>query len=264
MDSARRHVFLSPHYDDIALSCGGTAALASNAGERAEVALIFGNRPDPDAPLTDFAADMHEKWGMGAGEVIDRRRAEEATAAAALGVTTVFLPFHDAIYRGDRYRSDEQLFGGPASDEQDLPERIAAAANLGGPPDPTVRVHAPLAIGHHVDHLHAYATGLLLAQRGWEVRFYEDLPYALRPSGVDDRIASLHSQAVPGPLTEVTSVWARKMDAIMAYRSQLKVIFEDYAGVAAHRQAIDEAMASYARNRGNGMLAERAWVASFT
>ena len=50
-----RHLFLSPHYDDIALSCGGTAALLARAGRDPEVALIFGDHPDPAAPLTPFA-----------------------------------------------------------------------------------------------------------------------------------------------------------------------------------------------------------------
>src|SRR5687768_4772628 len=117
-----RHVFLSPHYDDIALSCGGTAALLAQFGRQPEVALIFGDHPDPDAPLTAFAQAMHNQWGLDAAQVITGRRAEEATAGRVLGTRAVFLPFRDAIYRGERYLGDDQLFGEPAADELDLAE----------------------------------------------------------------------------------------------------------------------------------------------
>ncbi|MEZ4497719.1 MAG: hypothetical protein R2845_13310 [Thermomicrobiales bacterium] len=56
-----RHIFLSPHYDDIALSAGGTAALVASAGKQADIALVFGSEPDPSQPLSVFAEEMH-RW----------------------------------------------------------------------------------------------------------------------------------------------------------------------------------------------------------
>ncbi|MEZ4506381.1 MAG: SelB C-terminal domain-containing protein [Thermomicrobiales bacterium] len=79
------HLFISPHYDDIALSCGGTAALVAEAGKDAVVALLFGDHPDPDQPMTPFADHMHAEWGMSADEVIAGRRAEEASRPEFLG-----------------------------------------------------------------------------------------------------------------------------------------------------------------------------------
>lgn len=256
-----RHLFLSPHYDDIALSCGGTAATLSRHGRRPEIALIFGDRPDPSQPLTAFARQLHDEWKLSAEEVIGARRREEAAATAAMGADERVLPFHDAIYRGERYLNDEQLFGPPHADETDLGARIAAAAGLGGEPDAggSVRVYAPLAVGQHIDHQHAFNAGSALAARGWDVWFYEDLPYSLFPGRKDGRIAALGAAIEPGPAVDISETWETKIDAILAYPSQLTVIFRVYVDVGTSRAQIDGAMSAYARNAGDGVRAEQFW-----
>ncbi len=256
-----RHIFLSPHYDDIALSSGGTAAVLSAAGRTPEVALIFGDHPDPAVPLTAFAQKLHRQWGMSADEVISGRRAEESVASMALGTCDRFLPFRDAIYRGERYLGDDDLFGTVKPDESEIPGQIIEALRLCEDGAGSTRIYAPLAIGYHVDHQHAYLAGLELIRRGWEVWFYEDLPYGLRQDNVDarrDQVAADNLAA--GPTVDVTSAWNRKIDAIMAYPSQLAVIFGQYVGVGASRPAIDQAMHAYAMSAGDGVLAERFWA----
>jgi len=255
-----RHIFLSPHYDDIALSCGGTAAVLSAAGRTPEVALIFGDHPDPAQPLTGFAQQLHKQWGMGAEEVISGRRAEERMASVALGTCDRFLPFRDAIYRGERYLSDDDLFGTVKADESDLPGKIIDELRLYADGADNTRIYAPLAIGHHVDHQHAYLAGLELIQRGWEVWFYEDLPYGLKQENVNSRRGQIVQDGLePGPAVAVGSQWKRKIDAIMAYPSQLSTIFGQYVGIGTSRAAIDEAMNAYARSMGDGVPAERFW-----
>jgi LmbE family N-acetylglucosaminyl deacetylase len=255
-----RHIFLSPHYDDIALSCGGTAAVLSAEGRTPEVALIFGEHPDPAQPLTAFARQLHHQWGMSADEVISGRRAEERMASVALGTCDRLLPFRDAIYRGERYLSDDDLFGKVKPDESDLPARIIDELRLCADGAGNTRVYAPLAIGHHVDHQHAYLAGLELIRRGWEVWFYEDLPYGLKQENVDARRSQIEDDGMrPGPIVAVDSQWNRKIDAIMAYPSQLSTIFGQYVGIGTTRAAIDEAMTAYACSMGDGVPAERFW-----
>jgi len=253
------HVFISPHYDDIALSCGGTAALVSEAGQDAVVALLFGDHPDPDQPMTPFANQMHADWGMTADEVIAGRRAEEAESSRILGVRDVYLPFRDAIYRRDSYLSDDDLFGIPKDADRELPELIALALEAEGFLAKGTRVYAPLASGFHVDHQLAFLAGLLLDQAGWEVWFYEDLPYSLLPGRVADRIARAGVDLAVAGTVDVSSVWTKKIDAIMAYPSQLKVIFESYVGAGSSRDEIDDVMGAYSREAGNGRNAERFW-----
>ncbi|HEY6565404.1 MAG TPA: PIG-L family deacetylase, partial [Pirellulaceae bacterium] len=191
-----RHIFLSPHYDDIALSGGGTAATLAAAGRTPEIALIFGDHPDPTVPMTAFANMLHEQWGLTAEEVINSRRSEERVASITMGSCDRFLPFRDAIYRGERYVSDEDLFGIVKSDEADIPDLIISELKLCAAGIGSTRIYAPLAIGFHVDHQHAYNAGLELIRRGWEVWFYEDLPYGLLPANVERRVPVLDADGL--------------------------------------------------------------------
>jgi LmbE family N-acetylglucosaminyl deacetylase len=256
-----RHLFLSPHYDDIALSVGGSVAKLSDAGRRVEEAILFSAEPDPAAPLTPFAAAMHAGWGLAPDEVIAGRRREETTAAALLGMEVRLLPFQDAIYRGERYLDNADLFGPVASDEADLPAKIARALASTDRPDAGRRLYAPLAIGGHVDHQLAFAAGIDLARSGHEVWFYEDLPYALKPANRAARMAALTAAGIAlaiAAVVDVTAVWERKLSAIEAYPSQLPTVFG--GGGSGHtRRAIDAQLRRYAEEIGGGVGSERFW-----
>jgi LmbE family N-acetylglucosaminyl deacetylase len=253
-----RHILLSPHYDDIALSIGGTTRLLALAGTDAQIALINGSEPDPNAPLTAFAEELHTAWGFGPREVVSSRRAEEAAAAATLGVRDVYLPFHDAIYRGERYVSNSDLFGAPKADEADLHQAIIATLGLPATADGSVRIYAPCAIGFHVDHQHAFLAGVALARQGWEVWFYEDLPYALKPGSRDTRFARNGVALTEAGAVDVSSVWQTKLDAIFAYPSQLETVFA-YVNHGCSRAEIDAVMRDYALESGGGIIGEHFW-----
>ena len=197
LPAPQRHLFLSPHYDDIPLSAGATVRLLADHGLTPETLVVFGAQPDPHQPLTPFARELHDAWGLEANDVIASRRAEENAAAAILGAQTGVLPFLDAIYRGDHYLSDDDLFGTPAAAEWSLPAQIAASLGLAATPDPSTRIYAPLGIGRHVDHQHVFLAAMELETMGWDVWFYEDIPYAMKPGAFDARMADL---AVPSLL----------------------------------------------------------------
>ena len=256
-----RHLFLSPHYDDIPLSAGATVRLLADHGLTPETLVVFGSEPDRARPLSAFAEAMHEQWGLTANEVIASRQAEEAAAAALLGAQTRVLPFRDAIYRGDFYLSDEDLFGSPATEEAALAAAIAASLDLADSPDATVRIYAPLGVGKHVDHQIVHLAGQELASRGWDVWFYEDIPYALRPMALDTRLAEIGAATRLEPVAHIParSTWDRKIDAILRYPSQLETVFLQYVGVGTTRDEIDEALSAYAARAGDGAMAERFW-----
>jgi LmbE family N-acetylglucosaminyl deacetylase len=253
-----RHIFVSPHYDDIALSCGGTAALVAQHGREPLVALLFGSEPNPNEPLTAFAEELHRQWGMKADEVIAGRRREEAAASAILGTRDSFAPFQDAIYRGDQYTSDAQLFGSPAAGDVGLPSAIIESLELTRSPDRDSRIYVPLAVGNHVDHQIAFAAGVELAKSSWEVWFYEDLPYGLRQGAREERIEGSGQALTVGAVVNVSEVWTSKILAIMSYPSQLEVIF-NYVGSGHSQDAIDATMLAYARDSGGGIPSERFW-----
>ena len=255
------HLFLSPHYDDIALSTGGTVRALADAGRRPETIVIFGSEPDPDQPLTPFAAAMHEGWGLDARQVITSRQAEEHVASAHIGASQRVLPLRDAIYREDYYLSDDDLFGSPHPAESDIPAMIIAALDLPENPDPNIRIYAPLAIGNHVDHQHAFNAAIALTNAGWNVWFYEDSPYSLRSGATESRLADVASTTLMNvsALVSVERTWDPKIDAIMSYPSQLATIFHHYVGISPSRAGIDHALRERALNIGEGKLVERFW-----
>jgi LmbE family N-acetylglucosaminyl deacetylase len=262
LTGATRHIFLSPHYDDIPLSAGATVSLLANGGFAPEVFVIFGSEPDPTQPLTDFAESLHRAWGLSASEVIASRQAEEQAAAAVLGAKSSVLPFRDAIYRDRLYLSDDDLFAAsPSPAEQGLPTSLTASLPLPDEPDPATRIYAPLGVGRHVDHQLAFRAGAELADEGWEVWFYEDTPYALRPNAVEDRLAVLSEAPTMEPVARipVDAVWEQKIDAILRYPSQLETVFRQYVGVGTSREEISAALHDYATKVGNGVASERFW-----
>ncbi len=255
-----RHLFLSPHYDDIPLSAGATVRLLTDHGLAPETLVVFGSEPDRDRPLSAFAEAMHEGWELTANEVITSRQAEEAAAAALLGAQTRVLPFQDAIYRGDSYLSNEDLFGSPATEEASLPAAIAASLDLANSPDAAIRIYAPLGVGKHVDHQIVHLAGQELAGRGWDVWFYEDIPYALKPMSLETRLAEIDGTRLePVARIPADSTWDQKIDAILRYPSQLETVFLQYVGVGTTREEINESLSAYAARAGEGAMAERFW-----
>ena len=267
---ATHHIVLSPHYDDMALSIGATMATFADANRQVTDLIVFGAEPS-GVTLHAFAQHHHDRWGLTAVEVVTARRAEEARAVQILGAATANLPFVDAIYRSDYYVSDSMLFGSPAPAESDLPERIATAAvetaralvrtDDRSLPE-SVRFYAPLAIGNHVDHQTVFEVAVRLNGLGYVVWLYEDLPYAMIGDNSDHRRAVLASLGIR--IETVASIptdtgWTRKIEAVLAYPSQLETVFRNYAGVEPSSGAIDSALGDYHSAAGDGDSVERFW-----
>ncbi len=219
-------LFLAPHYDDVALSCGGTVAALADAGAQPVVVTIFGGEP-ASTDLTAFARWQHERWGTNATDTVATRIAEDQAAAAALGCRTAVLPFLDAIYRGESYLSDEALFGSVQASDAGLVAEVAATVEgvLGAAEQQESTIYVPLAIGNHVDHQIVYQVGQRLAGAGWRVLAYEDFPYAALGDAAEARLAQVASAIGPAVTKSIESTVARRLAAIAAYQSQLPVIF---------------------------------------
>lgn len=249
-----RSIFLAPHYDDVALSCGGLVAALAADGDSPLIVTVFGGTPT--GQLTDFAMTMHRQWGFGPEDAVAMRRKEESCAAAALGAESMWLDFLDAIYRDGRYMSDPDIFGEIDQAEWNLANEIVNALirrdelSLSAPGI----IYVPLAIGNHVDHQHVLAVGRLLALHGHDVWTYEDFPYAGDPQWRNSiaarasEVTSNESRVVA--LTEAQL--AQKVRAVLCYKSQLDIIFRHQGDPAA-------SVRRYASSVGGGRPAERFW-----
>lgn len=251
----RRPIFLSPHYDDAALSCGGTLAALADGSERPLVLTIFGG--EPPGPLNAFAAEMHRLWGLEPADGIAHRRREETCAAKELGVESHWLDLPDAIYRGERYLCDQHLFGAVHPEEATLYRDIRDAmfAFLDTRQlDPSV-VYCPLGVGNHVDHQLVLATARTLTYRGYQVIAWEDYPYAGDP-GVEVEPVAIRRTTGEPELRELSEdQLARKIRAIGCYASQHDVIFRFQGDPATAARA-------WVERAGDGAPAERFWPLS--
>lgn len=214
-------VFVQPHFDDVALSCGGTVAGLAAAG-RPRIVTIFGGVPEGES--SEFVRFQHERWGLSDIDAVVRRREEDRAAAKQLGdtVDVVWFDFLDAIYRQPHYASDEALFGSLISEDRPLVAEIAdELAPLG---DVFV---VPMAIGKHVDHQLAFLAGKALQRSGKTVWLYADQPYTLDPGAFHERLGELGdpSSCRHGVSPEQ---FDRRWRAIECYGSQLPVVFRDY------------------------------------
>jgi LmbE family N-acetylglucosaminyl deacetylase len=236
-------VVLAPHADDAVLSCGGRLWGLQAAGEPARVITIFAGIPAGDE-LPEFAGRLHARWGD-PPQLGLLRRAEDRAALARLGVADVLqLDELDCIYRlgpsGDPlYTSDAAIFDRVHPEDATLPDRLAAALVAALPARDDCRVLAPLGAGQHVDHQLAYRLSLHLADGGYAVTYYEELPYAAltgaevsrdHPLGAESLLAAALA-ARPGwrstTLALGEAALAAKVDAMAYYRSQLPVLFGD-------------------------------------
>ncbi|MGD1993045.1 MAG: PIG-L family deacetylase, partial [Anaerolineae bacterium] len=232
-----RHVFLSPHLDDVVLSCGGTVARLAQQRESVLVVTVFGGDPDLDR-LSSFAQETHAAWGDPPTPYATRR-AEDRAGVARLGATPLHLGFQDAIYRRDAagvpiYTSNEVLFGPPRATDGALVDRLetvlrSLVCRLG----PTA-LYIPLAVGRHVDHqLVARAAWRLLAPPSTapELWWYEDFPYAAGgfPEHAPDTVSAALARWSEGTWRsrEMAIDPAVKIEAIDCYASQVPMLFED-------------------------------------
>jgi LmbE family N-acetylglucosaminyl deacetylase len=253
------HLFLSPHFDDAALSCGGTVHRLGQRGEAVTVQTVMGGVPVV-MPDTTIVRTLHERWQLGEQPVY-RRAQEDQAAIHGLGAEWVRMEYwEDCIYRLSRdgrplYDNGEAIFDFPDPDDQTahlLPSVVIAAERLD-------TLYAPLAAGNHVDHqiVRNWALNLRTLSPWIMLKFYEDYPYSAQEQAVERarqhfiRLGIMLRQEVV--VLDDAAVEAR-IAAIACYTSQISSFWPDLATMAASvRETLLRA--------GDGVPAERFWIA---
>lgn len=230
--TSHRHIFLSPHFDDIAYACGGTLGVQVSVGLRPLVITVFGGAPQQQTGLSSFALDIHRKMGFSQDvqAAVQTRRQEDAAAMELLGVDYFWLDYPDAIYRGTPayYTQDNQLMGGEVNaDDRWIDEELAETLVTLRKRLPDTVWYAPLGIGRHVDHQIVCSAADRLAQLGAKVNLYEDFPYvARRPDALIERLDEFGNTLEPG-LVEMSEMLHLRQNAAARYTSQIAVNFSD-------------------------------------
>jgi LmbE family N-acetylglucosaminyl deacetylase len=246
------HIYLSPHLDDVVLSCGGLIARQVQSGESVAAITVFSGSPSTER-LSPFAQMLHARWQASVPTEVDvsdpylMRREEDRQAFLAISpaITVIHLDLLDCIYRTNQagewlYTSETAIFGEVDPDDPAL-EQLNAL-----PPFPDdARLYIPLTVGNHVDH---QVVRRVVEQWGLpedRIFYYEDYPYAARAGSVEacldgemwaERVIPLSDEAV-----------AAKIRGIAAYRSQISSFWPTH-------QAMVEAISAFAEQRGGEIL----------
>ncbi|MBA3945882.1 MAG: PIG-L family deacetylase [Herpetosiphonaceae bacterium] len=242
------HIFIAPHLDDVALSCGGLVALQVAQGQRTLVVTICAGSAGPALRLTPYIAYLHATWNLG-DDPIALRREEDIRALAQLNVDGLHLDELDAVYRDPAYGSRDGIFGALIAHDPLVAAATVVLTTL-RQQNPAARMYLPLAVGNHVDHQAVWAARQVLV--GTSVAFYEDFPYAAQPQAVPARIATLGDRLVP-ELVPIEPFLPRRLAAIAEYRSQQSELF--------HGAKMEDVVVRYAAAvDGYDHYSERLWL----
>ena len=232
----QKWIYLSPHLDDVVISCGGLVWEQINAGQVVEIWTLCAGDLLP-GPLSPFAQELHARWQTGLDAVASRRQ-EDQRACRELDAACYHFPFPDCIYRTDRdgchlYANEQAIFGILQPADTALVETVSRAiSDRLSTRDILV---SPVAIGNHIDH---QLTRAAAEASGHPLWYYADYPYAherqeeiqkLYQTGWEAKTFSLSDDAL--------QAWVR---AVSAYQSQLSSFWpgkdELLADLKAYRQ----------------------------
>jgi len=230
MKNKRKHIFLSPHLDDVILSCGGLMLQLIKANEKVQTVTVFSGIPDAidkPSPLISHIHSLYENLN----DIVQVRRIEDKSAVELLGADFLHLNFLDCIYRTDEINNyyvltEADIFGNLKQPDQNLPEKIVAQIEaLYSPTD--IQLYAPLGIGSHIDHTITRLVALLLNKKGFSLVLYEDYPYSennMNSEKAYTTLAGIRYQKKNISLSEQDL--NQKINAIASYRSQLRMLFD--------------------------------------
>jgi len=227
--------FLSPHFDDIALSCGGLVWTLSQAGHQVEICTICSGEP-PAGPLSSFAESLHQRWDTGA-QAVTSRKTEDQESCTVMGAAWRYAGVPDCIYRpgGNSgafyYDSEEQLFGELHPAEVGLAANTAAYIQSALEPGDLIVV--PLALGGHVDHR---LTRQAAEQVHAVMLYYADYPYLLEKKEQLDSLVRMGWQPRHFSITsDGLRAW---QSAVAAHDSQISTFWADLESMKAAIKAL--------------------------
>ena len=222
------HLYISAHFDDVSLSCGGQIFRHTAIGDSVLVVTITGGEPSGE-PHSDTVQKLHDRWfdslGETTGSMVVHRRAEDRAAFDVLRADVLHLNFLDAIYRAGPdgaplYPGPIDMFG--AFNPADAGEIDAVAAALAALPE-AGQVYLPLGVGGHIDHGVTRRAGERVFK---DVAYYEDYPYTMKPGALAAVLPpSGRGNWQPETIWLTEAALAAKVASIGAYKSQLSSFF---------------------------------------
>ena len=248
--SSYEYVFVSPHLDDVVLSCSGAICALREQGERVLVTTLFAGDPQP--PFSPLAQSFHRLWQASDDAPYAARKEEERRAMTLLGTDYAWLGWLEILYRQPQLSRAETICDPTVHVEH---ERLFSVlcqwfADLVSA-FPTAQFVVPLAIGTHRDHVLTRQAACSAIGRQALI-FYEDFPYvAFQAHEVVPLARALG--LVPFHL-DISSFLVKRIQATLQYQSQLDMLCHP-------PRRIEEVILQYTEQRGGdeGTFVERYW-----
>jgi len=221
MDS-KHWIFLSPHFDDVALSCGGLVWQLTSEGHQVEIWTIMAGLPS-EGPYSEFAEKNHTAWGISGEAAIRMRQSEDQAACEILGAQANHCRWQDAIYRKNPetgepvVNNNQELLGEPP--EAYLVEEIAVFLEREIPK--SARLIFPMGLGGHIDHRVLVQVG---KRSGMVKVVYADYPYILTDFYAQKTDGNQWTKLPQALGEEALTRW---QDAVLCYTSQLSGFWRD-------------------------------------
>ncbi|MBG9910476.1 hypothetical protein ABD83_03110 [Bacillus xiamenensis] len=227
--------FFSPHYDDAALSCGGTIAKWITEGADVYIVNLFTQCKSDHTNLSPLATQyLKEDLNKTALLPLDAlkwrnlRKREDEAGLASLGVKSqhiIDLNMNDAIFRSDDHG---YFYPGETSLFQNIHPKDIRLFNLllreiqKLSLDRQDLLFFPSAEGGHIDHQLAFKCGLHLSDKGFLTFFYEEFPYSLNHENSCAFEEALYQKID----VSISQSIEAKRQSILQYKSQMTGLFQ--------------------------------------
>ncbi|UOQ69678.1 PIG-L deacetylase family protein [Hymenobacter volaticus] len=246
-------LFISPHLDDVAFSCGGTFATLAQAGWQCVLLTVFTRSvPNP----TGFAlACQTDKGLVPEVDYLALRRAEDTAAAQCLGAIAVrWLDLPEAPHRG--YHSPAALFAEPLPTDDVVEDLVPILTAELASTVPQL-VFVPQGLGQHIDHRRVMQALQVVGLPTLPILWYRDTPYIIRQPDAEPA-PELPTGLVKVAMPLSTVALKAKVAAAQAYASQIDFQF---GGADQTRVKLAQLAAAEGQAAGLEQVAERFAVA---
>ena len=216
------YIFISPHLDDISLSCGGIVHNLSKKQNDIQIWTIFAGDP-PKGILPEFALSLHRRWNL-TENIVQKRREEDINSCNILGAKAVHFSFPDCIYRDQKngkplVQNEEDLYQDISKNQENIVEKIYEMLN--SELDQTQILVAPLSIGNHIDH--QIVRNAIDRLNFRNICFYADYPYNIKSSSENDiKILSKFKKINFNLDSDDINAWQK---SVAAFKSQISTFW---------------------------------------
>lgn len=201
-------IYLSSHSDDIAFCCGGS--IQKEIRPDVAILTIFSKSRYTQAKSLDNDPDI----------VTETRIREDQRFCQFIGASYHNLGFAEANLRG--YPSLRSLYEKQSGMEDPDYQQIEKSVVDFVSPYRGAKVFSPIGIGNHIEHLITLEIAARLEKLGYEIVYYEDLPYALEFTleEIEEIVTRNAGKRMP-VYSDITDVVDRKREALRIYESQV-------------------------------------------